>query len=156
MISGRYHWLTNLIIGSIDENFVYDLEKARHVFDFSMDHPFGIRIVGPKSLRDSLNASNVWIRSFKNMLQLCELNSSHYRSQVDQTGVRTFVYVSDAVLLFPGGFGVLDCCSGLVIIVIRGRCTYLLNNGGVSIRFWTRDIKVEVLPFRGAHIASSL
>ena len=66
----------HLIVGSVYENLVHNLEETGHVGNLAIDHTFGLRVPDPHRLRDLLYAADVGVRSFENVLELRELNTT--------------------------------------------------------------------------------
>jgi hypothetical protein len=63
----------NLVVGSVDQNFVNYLEETWYVFDVTVYHALILRVICPGHLRDRLKATNVSIRTLQDVLDLREL-----------------------------------------------------------------------------------
>lgn len=50
---------THLVIRSVDEDFINDLEEAGNEFHFSINHSLSVRIESPHGLGDTFDTPNV-------------------------------------------------------------------------------------------------
>ena len=64
---------TYLVVGSVHEDLIHDLEEARDIRELPVHHPPVLTVPGPHGLGNLLHAPDVGVRSQKNMLQLREL-----------------------------------------------------------------------------------
>lgn len=62
-----------LVVRRVDKNFINDLEETRNVFHLAMHHAFCVRIIGPHCLSYRFHTTDVRIRSFQDVFQLCKL-----------------------------------------------------------------------------------
>lgn len=90
-----------LVVSGINQNLVYYLEEARDIFDVTIHHTLGIRVVDPHRLDNGLYTTNVGVGAFEDVFQLCELMGAKWAATDAYSQQRTLVYVSEALLFFP-------------------------------------------------------
>jgi hypothetical protein len=72
--------MTDLVVGSVDKNFVNNLVETWHVFDVTVYHALILRVIRPDRLCDGLNAPNIGIRTLQDVLDLGQLVETHYET----------------------------------------------------------------------------
>lgn len=58
------------MVGSVDENFVDNLEESWDVFNLPVHHPLLFRVVRPHNLAEEFDASYVHVWTLQDVLKL--------------------------------------------------------------------------------------